>query len=70
MFSPGKVQTHDDEEEGGHMDLVGSTMQGIYSLDMLILLKGVAQQADFTTWPKPCLFFGGMIRGAIVGRTT
>lgn len=68
IFKPGEVATHDAEEEGGHIELVGSTMQGIYSLEMLMLLKGVAKQADFTTYPKPCLFYGDRLRGAIVGR--
>jgi DNA polymerase III sliding clamp (beta) subunit (PCNA family) len=68
IYTAGKVATHDDEEEGGHVEIPGSTMQGIYALDMISLLKGVAKQADFTTYPSPCLFFGDNLRGAIVGR--
>jgi hypothetical protein len=68
IFKPGIVSTHEAEEEGGHVELDGSVMQGIYSLEMLLLLKGVAKHADFTTYPKPCLFYGDRLRGAIVGR--
>lgn len=68
IFTVGKVSTHEGEEEGGHIDIVGSTMQGIYSREMLMLLKGVATHADFTTYPAPCLFFGERLRGAIIGR--
>lgn len=68
IFKPGEVATHDAEEEGGHIELAGSVMQGIYSLEMLSLLKGLATHADFTTYPKPCLFYGDRLRGAIVGR--
>lgn len=69
IFNANCVQTHeDDEEEGGRIELPGSTMQGIYTLEMLMLLKGVAQQADFSTYPSPCLFYGGVVRGAIIGR--
>lgn len=68
IFKPGQVTTHDNEEEGGHIELDDSVMQGIYSREMLMLLRGVATEADFTTYPKPCLFYGDRLRGAIVGR--
>lgn len=68
IFTANKVSTHDNDEEGGHMDLEGSTITGIYALEMFKLLKGVAQQADFSTYPSPCMFFGDNIRGAIIGR--
>lgn len=68
IFKPNEVATHDAEEEGGHVELPGSVMQGIYSLEMIMLLKGLAKQADFSAYPKPCLFYGDRLRGAIVGR--
>lgn len=69
LFFPGTVCTHESQEEGGHVELEGSLMQGIYSLDMLMRLEGAAKEVDFTTYPKPCMFFGDRLRGAIVGRT-
>lgn len=68
IFKAGSVSTHDSDEEGGFVEIPDSEMQGIYSREMLALLKPVAKQADFTTYPKPCLFYGDRLRGAIVGR--
>jgi hypothetical protein len=34
---------------------------------MLMLLKGKIKQADFTTYPSPCVFYGERMRGAIIG---
>lgn len=67
-FKQGSVcTTATDEEEGASIALTGSDMFGAYSLDMLLLLKGLATDADFTTYPQPTMFFGDKIRGAIVG---
>lgn len=60
--------TADSESDGGFVALSGSDMTGVYSWDMLMLLKGVATSADFSTYPSPCMFFGDRLRGAIVGR--
>ncbi len=68
IFMPNVVATHeDDNEEGGRIELPGSRMQGIYSYDMLMLLKGVAAQADFEV--NPCIFYGERLRGAIRPRS-
>lgn len=69
IFEAGIAKTHQDAEDGSSCEIEGSTMQGIYALEMLQLLKGVAKQVDFTTYPAPCMFFGDIVRGAIVGRT-
>lgn len=68
IFNPGVISTHEGDEEGGHVEVEGSTMQGIYAMDMISLLNGVALQADFSTYPNPCLFYGERLRGAIIGR--
>lgn len=69
IFTAGAVSTHADEnEEGGRIALPGSEMTGIHSLSMLMLLKGVATYADFSTYPNPCSFQGTNLRGAIIGR--
>lgn len=68
IYTAGKVSTHEDDEEGGHVEIPNSTMLGIYALDMILLLKGVAKQADFSSYPNPCLFYGENLRGAIIGR--
>jgi DNA polymerase III sliding clamp (beta) subunit (PCNA family) len=66
----GKLSTvaeGNEEQAHGEFEIPGLDMQGIYQIEMLSLLKGVATSADFTTYPKPSLFFGDMLRGAIVG---
>lgn len=68
IFTADKVATHDGDDEGGHIEIPGLLMNGIYSLEIFKLLKGVAKTADFSTYPAPCLFYGDKLRGAIVGR--
>lgn len=66
----GKLSTAPAEAEEsahGEFEIPELAMEGIYQIDMLSLLKDVAQFADFTTYPKPSLFFGDKVRGAIVG---
>jgi hypothetical protein len=46
------------------IDLPG---EGLYNIHMLSLLEGVVERADMTRYPDPALFFGGKLRGAIVG---
>lgn len=68
LFSKDRIHTHEDLQEGCAYELPGSDLVGIYSLDKMLLLKGVAKQADFTAYPNPCVFYGDMIRGVIIGR--
>jgi DNA polymerase III sliding clamp (beta) subunit (PCNA family) len=66
-FTSDGIQTHTTIEEGAAYELDGLFSHGVFNLNMLNLLKGVALTADFSTYPKPCLFFGERLRGAIVG---
>jgi hypothetical protein len=68
IFEAGLAKTHHSVEDGSSVEIDGSEMTGVYSLELLALLKGVATDADFTTYPRPCLFFGDKLRGAIIGR--
>lgn len=68
IFTADSVATHEGEDEGGRIELPGSTVTGIYSLEMIKLLKGVATSIDFSDYPNPCLFYGDRLRGAIIGR--
>lgn len=63
----GGLHTHEAEGEGASFNVEGLDTLGIYNLLMLELLEGHATTADFTTYPKPCLFFGDKLRGAIIG---
>lgn len=55
------------DDEGASYEIPGLPFTGIYQIEMLNLLKDVATHADFEAYPKPCLFFGNRLRGAIVG---
>lgn len=66
-FKPGSMATHGQQAEGACVDLDSVDFTGIYQIEMFNLLKGIATSADFTTYPKPCLFMGNMLRGAIIG---
>ncbi len=63
----GKITTHEQENEGASYEIAELTEEGKFHSDMLMLLKGTAKTIDFSAWPKPCLFQGGKLRGAIVG---
>lgn len=67
FFSGTLISTSPEDEEGAAFNIEGLDMEGIYQIEMLSLLNGVAQQADFSMYPAPCAFFGHMLRGAIVG---
>lgn len=53
--------------EGAQHKVSGLVCDGIFSIAMLELLHGVAKSIDFSTYPRPCLFFGEQLRGAIIG---
>lgn len=68
IFQQQRIVTHEDESEGASFDLpdlIGE--EGRYNVTMLELLAGTAKTIDWTTYPKPCLFSAGRLRGAIIG---
>lgn len=67
FIKDGKLSTVTEDGEGAAFELPGFQCEGAFSIDMLLLLDGVAKDIDFTTYPKPCLFFGDKLRGAIIG---
>lgn len=67
FFHNSALKTHAEEGEGASFDLEGFPFEGAYNIEMLKLLNGTAKTIDFTTYPKPCLFFGDRLRGAIIG---
>jgi DNA polymerase III sliding clamp (beta) subunit (PCNA family) len=56
-----------DLDEGAKYEVPGLGWDGIYNASMFLLLDGVATHADFTAHPKPCIWYGNNIRGAIIG---
>lgn len=67
LFRVGHARTHLTDEEGASYAVDGLPEDGAYNISMLELLEGVAHTVDFSAYPKPCLFFGENIRGAIIG---
>jgi DNA polymerase III sliding clamp (beta) subunit (PCNA family) len=66
-FDGGEVCTSDGTEEGAAYQIDGLPSKGRYHIKMLSLLKGVATAVDFSLYPKPVLFQGEGVRGAILG---
>lgn len=64
---PGLVATSPHDGDGALVELDDFDAEGIHFLNMMAKLDGVATSIDFKHWPSPCLFFGDMLRGAIVG---
>lgn len=67
FFRAGTLCTHATDDEGAVHELAEAPETGIYGAQMLGLLNGVAQRADFALYPKPCIFYGDRVRGAIIG---
>lgn len=64
----GRVTTHITDEEGAAVDVPSlAGLNGCYNQKHLLLLKDVADKIDFSAYPQPCIFYGGKIRGAIIG---
>lgn len=66
-FRDGGLHTALEENEGASVEVEGFTETGSYQIDMLSLLEGVAERIDWSMYPKPAMFFGDRVRGAIVG---
>jgi hypothetical protein len=63
----GCMATHMAEGEGAVIELPGFAGVGCHQLEQMAKLSGVATSIDFGAYPSVCLFFGDMLRGAIVG---
>lgn len=62
------VATHLDEGVGASQKVSGQLPEkACFHGKQLLLLKGIVEKIDLNLYPKPCLFSGGVIRGAIVG---
>jgi hypothetical protein len=64
----GAMTTSSTEGVGATVAVEPFGAVGIYNIDQLKLLVGVAERADFTQ--SPAMFFGDHVRGAIVGMRT
>jgi DNA polymerase III sliding clamp (beta) subunit (PCNA family) len=66
-FHEGAVCSSLVEGEGARFEVEGLDYNGSYQVDMMLSLNGVATSIDLTTYPRPCIFYGDRIRGAIIG---
>lgn len=55
------------EDEMAHVAVEGLPEGASFNLKMLQCIRGLCERIDFTTYPKPCTFYGDQVRGAIVG---
>lgn len=67
FLRPGVVATSATEGDGALMQLDDFDGVGCHFLPQLIKLDGIIESIDFGAWPRPCLFFGDLLRGAIIG---
>lgn len=67
LFQDGLMMTHPGQGEGSSFECDTALPEGSYQIEMLALLEGVAQSADWSLYPKPAMFFGERLRGAVIG---
>lgn len=67
FFDASGMCTHPGTDEGAAFELEGIADDGVYNIEILRLLDGVAETIDFHSYPKPCMFYGNGLRGALVG---
>lgn len=63
----GIIATSAAEGDGALVELEDFGGIGCHFLSQMVKLEGVATSIDFSAWPRPCPFFGDMLRGAVVG---
>lgn len=54
-------------QEGATIEIAGIPDGPVFNIKALRMLEGIVEKIDFTLYPKPCIFFGGNMRGAIMG---
>lgn len=63
----GSVATAFADGVGASVQFEPFNAHGKYNAEQFMLLEGVAERIDLTSFPAPTLFFGDKVRGAIVG---
>lgn len=63
----GTISTSENEDEGAQYNIEGITQEASFNRQHLLTALSIAKTIDFTSWPKPCLFVGDGVRGAIIG---
>lgn len=68
-LTPEAISTSKNEGEGTSIEMrTGVADLQAYNYKQLSLLGAVARTIDWGAYPKPCMFRGDMLRGAVVGQ--
>lgn len=68
FFEDGLIKTHlHDEDNGASYEVSGLPEFAAFNLEMLQVLESTVERVDWTMYPKPCIFYGKELRGAIIG---
>lgn len=68
VLQDGTICTHHtDQEDGAIYELPWITNNSSFRIEMLQKLKGLATHLDLSMYPNPCCWYGGKMRGVIVG---
>lgn len=69
-LSADKVSTSKDEGEGTSIEVPATGMADMqaYHQKHLALLGQVANTIDWSSYPRPCIFYGNGLRGVIIGQ--
>lgn len=67
FFRDGAVHASRHDDTGASYAVEGLATHGAYRVENLMLLEAVAERADFQRWPEAVVFFGGQLRGALMG---
>ena len=63
----GQVSTSNEDAEGATIEVPDIRTTACFNHEQLSNLEGIATAIDFAGYPKPCLFRGEKLRGAIIG---
>lgn len=66
-FLDGVLATSLEEGVGARTEIAGLPEGGTYNIFMLRLALERAKTFDFSTYPKPCKFYGDRLRGVLMG---
>ncbi len=66
FIRPGVIKTHLDEA-GAETLVPDLTSEGCFNIDHLLSLVKTVNKIDLTMYPRPCIFYGNKLRGAITG---
>lgn len=67
-FIGNKITTvNHDAAAGATFEIEKELNYAVFNAKYFLKLKGIAQTIDLSTYPRPCLFKGKNIRGAIIG---